>query len=305
MARYDSHGRYLLTAGTDRTIKLWNANPAGSSGPEPATPIKSYTSGHYHDILALDVAPDNSQFASGGADKNVLIWDVATSSILRRFSAHEGRINDVRYASPLGNDDEVRDPNILVTAGYDAILRFYDLRAQGAWRPIMECKDAKDTIQCVAIRKGLIWTGSVDGVVRCYDIRQGKMTEDVVDEPIISLQPAKSGSFILVSTTCSVHRIFDCSNGTLLQTLRGHKCQSYRCRSALSLPYEDVVISGDETGKLRAWDILSGKDVDVANGTKGVSEHKKTILWTECNPTKEGQVVTAAADGTVKVWNPS
>lgn len=179
VARYDSNGRYLLTAGADRTIKLWNASSSSSSEVAQPTPppIKTYSSGHTYEILALDVSPDNSRFASGGGDKNVLLWDVATSTILRRFSAHEGRINDVRFAgsaSPQGS-------SALCTVGFDAILRFYDLRAQGAWRPIMECKEAKDAIQTMAIRGEEIWTGSVDGMVRCYDMRKGEIREDTVD----------------------------------------------------------------------------------------------------------------------------
>lgn len=325
VARYDSNGRYLLTAGADRTIKLWNASAAsGSSDAAQPKPIKTYTSGHSYEILALDVSPDNSRFASGGGDKNVLLWDVATSTILRRFSAHEGRINDVRFAGPAS----AQGSSVLCTVGFDAILRFYDLRAQGAWRPIMECKEAKDAIQTMAIRGEEIWTGSVDGVLRCYDMRKGEVREDTVDgeskgsaqslsgegltdvgtmyasvEPIVSVHASTSGSLLLVSTTASTHRLFDTSDGSLLQTFMGHTNTSYRCHSTLTST-EDAVLAGDEKGRLRVWDVLSGKEMDVANGrASSTPEHDKTILWTECNPKKLGEVVTSGADGNVKVWS--
>lgn len=184
VVRYDANGRYLLSGGADRSIKLWSAT-TNSSGPDDGlnrthNAIKTYSSGHSHEILAIDVTPDNAHFASGGGDKAVLVWDVSTSTILRRFSAHEGRINDIRFAGS-SHTPAQSTANLLCTAGFDAVLRFYDLRAHGAWRPIMECKDAKDAILTVEIQSSNIWTGSVDGVVRRYDVRQGQMTEDTID----------------------------------------------------------------------------------------------------------------------------
>lgn len=181
VARYDTKGRYLLTAGSDRTIKLWSASSSSAS------PIKTYSSGHNHDILTLDITSDNSKFASAGVDKNIVVWDVASSSILRRFNAHTGTVFDVKFAGAPVNTDEGKgaggnnDGSVLVTGGFDATLRMYDLRAHGAWRPILESKEGKDAIQCLHVRGSTIWTGSVDGVVRMYDVRMGSLTQDTID----------------------------------------------------------------------------------------------------------------------------
>jgi mitogen-activated protein kinase organizer 1 len=170
VARLNSLGKYLLTAGADRQIHLFNITTATT--PEV---IKSY-SAHSGAVLGLNIASDNGTFVSGGEDRNVLQWDVGTGSILRRFSAHSGAVQVVQYCGAQGNPNDV-----LLTAGYDSILRFYDLRARGAWKPIMECKDAKDSILCAAARESSIWTGSVDGVVRTYDMRAGQLQQDTMD----------------------------------------------------------------------------------------------------------------------------
>lgn len=152
------------------------------------SPIKTYSSGHNYDILSLDITSDNSKFASAGVDKNIVVWDVASSSILRRFNAHTGTVFDVKFAGASLNAEggeagagAGNDGSVLVTGGFDATLRMYDLRARGAWRPILESKEGKDAIQCLHVRGSTIWTGSVDGVVRMYDVRMGQVTQDTID----------------------------------------------------------------------------------------------------------------------------
>ncbi|MCO5599364.1 hypothetical protein L7F22_053465 [Adiantum nelumboides] len=185
VARLNSFGRYLLTGGADRQIHLFNASSASSSSP----PIKTYNS-HNGTVQALDISPDNARFLSGGEDRNVYLYDVAKGLVLRRFSAHHGAINALAFAGEQG-------AALVAAAGFDTTLRFYDLRAQGAWRPIMECKEAKDAILCMAIRDANLWTGSVDGVVRTYDLRKGELREDTIDRalflPLPSLPLFKKG----------------------------------------------------------------------------------------------------------------
>lgn len=181
VARLNSLGRYLLTAGADRQIHLFNA----SSTATPSV-IKSY-SAHSGAVLGLSISSDNSTFASGGEDRNVIQWDVASGSVVRRFSAHTGTIQVVSYCGAQGNPND-----ILLTAGYDGVLRFYDMRAKGAWKPIMECKDAKDAILCATAKEAYIWTGSVDGIVRNYDMRQGQLQEDTIDRKCICRLPCRA-----------------------------------------------------------------------------------------------------------------
>ncbi|KAK0569177.1 hypothetical protein OC861_001213 [Tilletia horrida] len=328
IARWNTLGKYILTASSDRSINLWNA----SSGPPS---IKSYSS-HSQDIHALDIAPDNATFASGGEDKAVLLWDVATANIIRRFSQHVGRINDVRFAGSTGGDAShaassvTTGSSVLFAAGFDTIVRVYDLRAAGNWRPIMEMREAKDSITSVVIGKSIIFTGCADGIVRSYDLRKGELREDVFNKPIVSLSANRNRSLLLVSTLDSTHRVLDLSDGTVLQTLRGHRNTTYRCHSTFTAD-EGGVLSGDETGLLWKWDILSGEGAPVKpdkilstrtsygdrknaaalrdqNALKiaGDVAHSRAVLWTELNPAQTSHTcLTAGADGVLKIWDVS
>lgn len=41
-------------------------------------------------------ASDNAKIASCGADRAVILWDVGTGEILRRYTAH-WEVNDINY----------------------------------------------------------------------------------------------------------------------------------------------------------------------------------------------------------------
>jgi hypothetical protein len=306
VARYNPGGRYLLTGGGDQQIHLWNAktgvsDEVDSKGRSPC--IQRY-SAHSYEVLCLDIAPDSMRFASAGPDRAVMLWDVATGQVFRRFHSHTGRIHDVRFA---GAHD---DGSLLYTGGSDKTLRAFDLRASNAWRPIWEASDAQDAILALAPTPNCVHTASVDGALRTYDVRMGQLRTDMLDEPITSLTPTKDGAAMLVTQLSSTHRLMDLADGTQLQCFQGHTQNAFRCHSDLSRD-EAVVFSGDETGHLYAWDTLKGQ-VKWAHkpDMRGSLRHRRaphvpvTILWTEtCPDEQDPQVVTASSCGTVHVWS--
>lgn len=40
---------------------------------------------------------DNSHLCSGGGDKTVVLWDVATGQVVRKFRGHAGKVNTVQF----------------------------------------------------------------------------------------------------------------------------------------------------------------------------------------------------------------
>lgn len=290
VARYSSTGRYLLTGSTDRTVKLWNVgSPAHDS-----QPISTYTE-HNYAVHALDVCADNSRFVSAGLDKSLYVWDVSASSVVRRFSGHSGKINDVRFA---GNDG---DGSVIVAAGWDGVVRVYDLRAQGSWKPIMELREATDAITSLSVSQAKIYSGCVDGVVRTYDVRAGQLKSDTFPAAVTSIAPSKLETSMLVATLDSTLRLLDTRDGTLLQSYQGHQHQEYRCRAVFGADEEGIVI-GDERGRLVGWDMVSGESVRVGD-KEGEEARRRPVLWVEFHPQDPGEMVSAGADGVVRVWS--
>lgn len=303
VVRFNPSGRYLLTGGGDQQIHLWNAQDGVSDELDSrgrSASIQRYA-GHSYEVLCLDIASDSTRFASGGPDRSVVVWDVASGRSLSRFNAHTGRINDVALAG--AHDD------VLYAAGSDTILRAYDLRASHAWRPIFEAHEASDAILSISVLPGMVHTASVDGTLRAYDVRMGELRTDVMDDPITSLTPTQDGAAMLLSMLNSTHRLMDLTDGTQLQQFKGHTQTSFLCHSTLSLD-ESLVLAGDETGTLYAWDTLSGQvkwhqhpDYSGSVRHRRAPDMPVSILWTERGPDQHAPMIaTAASCGTVHVW---
>ncbi|KAJ3283983.1 WD repeat-containing protein 83 [Borealophlyctis nickersoniae] len=196
--RYSADGNYCLSGGADRSVRLWN--------PLTGMCIKKYDS-HGKDVYGIAVpGGTNSTFASCGADKVVIVWDVGTGRPTRRFTGHHQRVNAIDYNA---------DATVIFSASYDATVRAWDCRTT-AKAPIQVLDEAKDSVEAVQVAGHEVLTGSVDGCIRIYDIRMGRITQDRVGHAVTSACFSGDRNCVLVSTLDSTIRLFDKENGELL-----------------------------------------------------------------------------------------
>ncbi|PBK74496.1 WD40 repeat-like protein [Armillaria solidipes] len=281
VARYaKGSAKYVLTGGQDRTVRLWNANLG--------TEIKAFTS-HGYEVLSITVAHDNAKFASSGGDRSVFVWDVATGVTTRRLAGHMGKIHVVEFNE---------DASVVASGSFDSTVRLWDLRAQSR-QAIQVLEEAKDAVQTISIDSTTIITGSVDGHVRTYDLRKGELRSDFIGQPVTSVVPTQDSQTLLVTTLDSHLRLMDMTSGKMLNDFTGHTNVSYRCRGCFGHG-EASVICGDEKGMVWAWDLVDAKLLQPNPPPK---VHGKVITWTEHHPSGEGEMITASADGTCKVWH--
>jgi WD40 repeat protein len=106
---YTPDGKRLVSAGADRTVKVWN----------PATGERLYTMSEALDGLnALAVDPSGKFVAAGGLDKTIRIWELGEKSATLRSTliAHEDAILKLAYS---------RDGKVLISAAADRTLRAF------------------------------------------------------------------------------------------------------------------------------------------------------------------------------------
>ncbi|EHK50589.1 hypothetical protein TRIATDRAFT_296986 [Trichoderma atroviride IMI 206040] len=309
-----SPGNYILTGSADRSIRLYNPFPS-SSIPEvrpsakPAVPqgrlIQTYAA-HGYEVTSLAVAADNESFVSGGGDRAVFLWDVSKAVTTRRFGGnaqgHSARINCVSFA---GAGD-----SLVVSGGFDTTVRVWDVRST-SFKPIQVLSEAKDAVTSLAVMGPEVVAGSVDGRVRSYDVRMGRCTTDVVGASVVSLDVTRDGKAMLVGSLDSKLRLIDREHGTCLRAYSDPlwKNEELRLQSMLG-GKEKYVVAGDEmagetdaaagggggTGRIWAWDVLSGKVVAKVTVPWGPAGHEvKKVIGKDGKPKVRNNVISCMA----------
>lgn len=307
---YSSGSQTYILTGSDRTIRLYNPlkAPPGSVAPTnnhtaPAGLVNKY-SAHGHEVLSITVNDANDRFVSTGGDKIVFYWDVATAQTVRRFAGHSARIN----RGVFGGDGD----SVIVTGSYDGTVKVWDVKSN-SFKPIMTLDDAKDSVTDVVINDAEILAASVDGRIRCYDIRMGRCEVDVIGTPCTSLDVSRKGTEVLVSSLDSSIRLMDRANGECLKTYneKGFVNTEFRVRSALGFN-DSVVLSGSDGGTVFVWDVLGGEslhrfkhsEMREITGSGGLQQKagKKDVVSAVavCHTRKEW--ASAGGDGNVVVW---
>ncbi|KAH9882308.1 hypothetical protein J1614_000544 [Plenodomus biglobosus] len=306
---------YILTGSSDRTIRLFNpqkapptsaAPPSSSSSSTPAPPglVTKYTA-HGYEVLSLHVNAANDRFVSTGGDKTVFLWDVQTGQTVRRWTGHAGRVN----RGVFGGESDA----LIVTGSFDGAVKIWDVRST-AHKPVMTLSDAKDAVTDVAVHDSDIVAASVDGRVRCYDVRVGRCDVDVIGPPCTSLCISKKGTEVLVSSLDSSVRLMDRTNGECLKKYEDPAFvnRDLRVRSTLGLN-DSVVISGSDDGTMLVWDVLGGvclhrfrhcemREVGSAYAGRVQVNAKKDVVSAVAFCKTRREWCSAGGDGNVVVW---
>ncbi len=162
------------------------------------------------------------------------------------------------------------------------------------FEPIQTLDEAKDSVSSICVSNYEIITSSIDGKIRTYDIRSGKLKEDTIGVAITSLKISNDGNCMLCSCLDETIKLLDKSNGELLNEYKGHKNASYKVEATLS--YDDgFVVSGSEDNNVYIWDLVETKMLAKLKAHAGV------VCGLAYHP-KDHLFVSSSFDGTLRVW---
>ena len=272
--RFSVDGNYCITAGQDKTLKLWNPNKGRL--------LKTY-SGHGYEVLDVRGSCDNSQLVSCSMDKTVMLWDVSSGNWTRRWRGHQAAVNCVVF-----NEDS----SVAISGSVDTTVKVWDTRtrAQDPAQTMSECGDSVTSLDCSDHE---ILVGSADGKMRLYDLRKGSLDTDYVGGVVASLCFTRDGQCVLVSCVAETVKLFDKSSGEMLSEYTGHINRDYRLDCCLD--YSDKhVLSGSENGQVYCWSLVEG-------GLVAKLDHGPGTVHSLAQHPAKAQLVTAMA-GSMAVW---
>lgn len=322
---FTQDGRYCLTCGQDRTVRLWNPtklDPAllqqrcaytvsysnssfgdVNNGGEicryatipldalpTALPIKVYAAQHMYEVSAVAIDGQNRNIISA-SDKSVFISDVMSGSMLRRFEGHNGRVNAVKANV---------DASVVFSSSYDGTVKCWDGRSNSR-APIQTLDDAKDSVTDILFHEYEIITASVDSKVRTYDMRMGKLRIDHIAESaaLTGLDLTRDYQCLAVNCTDGVIRLIERSTGRILTKYSGsHTAGQYSLGVSIS-SHDEYIFTGSEDGSVHAYDLVHGDVVQTLMG-----HQRPTCAVATClNPEKASTVISASYDGSAVVWS--
>jgi mitogen-activated protein kinase organizer 1 len=314
-------GKYCLTAGSDRTVRLWNPSrldPAFPPSPiafddeipvsqlPQSLPIQVYDVRHPATAVSIDATSTRLLL---GSHKTALLLDSITAQQLRQWHGHTAVINSV---------DMVITGDVLASASYDATVCLWDGRSNSP-NPIQVLKEAKDSVTCVSfMENAILRTASVDGCVRTYDIRKGLIQCDDYKSPITGLshfdkEDAPSSSLLAASCLDGAIRVHPDqllsdphSHGSDRQISvstfckDGHVAGNFGLECSFSCNGE-FLTSGSEDGKAVLYDLKRSQQKS-ASVLADLTGHTSSTCSIASHPTRSDVVLTASYDGACVVW---
>lgn len=273
--RFNVEGEYCLTCGSDKSVKLWN--------PYRGALLKTY-SGHGYEVLDAQSSCDSSHIVSCGMDKTIILWDVSTGQSLRKYRGHLGTVNCVKF-----NEDS----SVAISGSVDTSIRCWDCRSKKP-EAFQIMQEAKDSVSSVQVTDHEILTGSLDGQIRRYDIRNGQLIADEMAQPITSVWFTRDGQGLLVSCLDSTLRLIDKDTGELLQEYTGHINTEYKIDCCLDHT-DNHVISGSEDGTVYIWSLVEGQLIARL-------EHVGSKVVHSVSPHPSQAWILTAAQNSIYLW---
>lgn len=282
--RFNEDGNYCMTGGSDKVVRLWN--------PFKAILLKSYC-GHGQEILDVVSSKDNSVIASASRDRTAMVWDVVSGKSIRTIREHKTFVSCLTFGG-------YNESSLLLTGSNDMTAKLWDLRTRTNI-PIISLEQSKDSIMCVQIKDEYIMTGSVDTYVRIYDVRKGMLTEDSMGYPILCCKFSFDKKSYLALTNHGTLQLIDVNNGLQLNKFCGHKPTDLRIEADFYMK-SSYIISGDSSGKIHIWDILSNQtNNEGCQPIKSISRAHKSVIHSVVVNKSQNSLITSSQDS-VCLW---
>lgn len=321
--QFSCDGRYVLTGGHDRSVRLWNPlrrDPActistpfkSQNDPIPlqdlphSLPIQSYTDGHTHPISAIHIDGKSTTLLSS-SNKSVVVTDLVTTKLKRRLHGHTGEINTL--CTSIGCET-------FLSGSYDSSVKIWDGRSWSA-NPIQTLNEATDSISCVQVYTNghekdtssgditddftsQIITASIDGKIRTYDLRKGQIKVDDFGSrvAITSMSTTSDGLCHVALGLDGQTHIIERSSGDMLLSFHGdHTAGQYALDCSITAD-DNSIVCGSEDGKAFIYDFTTGRKRQTLVG------HFRPTTSVACHPSRKQSsiVITASYDGNAVIW---
>ena len=209
--------------------------------------------------LCLAVSADGKKIASGGCDRTVRVWDVATGALEQSIENHADWVLGIAFAP---------DGKHLLTCSRDKTAKVWDLAAKESVLTFPEHQNSVFGIGISADGKAGFSVGS-DKQVRMWNAtgegKQIKVLGGHGDDILKLVQHAKEPIMVTTSADKTV-KVWNPVTGANTKTLTG--LSDHVFAAAIS-PDATLVAAGSYDGEVRVWKVADGAILKGFNASPG------------------------------------
>lgn len=247
---FSTDGRYLASAGSDRSVKVWDMQDFS---------LYKTLEGHQDRVYAIDFNPLGGELVSTGADNTLRFWDIATGKETKKIAAHKNWVYDVAY-SPTGD--------MLASASATGKVKLWS--HDGTLLKVYNTSDTRVIGVNFSPDGSILATAAADKRVKLYNLNAGTAMK-ILEGHTSGLKDvdfSPDGSKLASTGTDATIRIWNSKNHRLLSTFNTQVNVRDVDFMPLSANMGDMLVAATYENTLQFWD-LKGRLQTTITETEG------------------------------------
>ncbi|ARV58820.1 hypothetical protein BZZ01_09380 [Nostocales cyanobacterium HT-58-2] len=236
-------------------------------------------------ILAIAFSPDGQMLATGDANGEVRLWQVADSKLLLICKGHTGWVHSVVF-SP--------DGRMLSSASSDQTLKLWDT-TDGTCLKTLTGHNQRVRSVAFSPDETILCSGSSDCTVRLWDINSGECQKILSGHTsyIWSVAFSPDGMTLASGSDDRTVKLWDVRTGECRKTLLA---DTHWVRTLCFSPDGNILATGGGDWTVKLWDVRDGVEVKILEG------HNQRIRAVVFSP-DGSTLASGSGDHTVKLWD--